>query len=41
VTRPRAHAAIMVTLAPGLYTVQVLAAGGGTGLALFELYEVR
>ncbi len=33
-------AAIVTTLAPGLYTAQVSAAGNATGLALVEVYEV-
>jgi len=33
-------AAIVATLAPGRYTVQVSGADGGTGVALFELYEL-
>lgn len=36
-----ADAALAVTLAPGQYTVQVQGSDGGTGVALFELYEVR
>ena len=31
---------ILATLAPGKYTVQVSGVGGGTGLAIVELYEV-
>jgi hypothetical protein len=33
-------AAILVTLAPGAYTVQVTAAAGTTGVALIDIYEV-
>jgi hypothetical protein len=33
-------AALLTTLAPGSYTVQVRGAGGGTGEALIEIYEV-
>jgi hypothetical protein len=33
-------AAVLVTLAPGAYTAQVSGAGGGTGVALVEIYEV-
>jgi 7-keto-8-aminopelargonate synthetase-like enzyme len=33
-------AALLTTLAPGSYTVQVRGADGGTGEALIELYEV-
>jgi lysophospholipase L1-like esterase len=32
--------AIVVTLAPGVYTVQVSGVGGSTGVALVEIYEV-
>jgi hypothetical protein len=34
-------AAMVVTLPPGAYTVEVADAYGGTGLALIEVYEVR
>jgi hypothetical protein len=34
-------AALLATLAPGDYTVQVTGAGAATGLALVEIYEVR
>jgi poly(beta-D-mannuronate) lyase len=34
-------AAILVTLTPGPYTVQLSSANGGTGVALIEVYEVR
>ncbi len=34
-------AALLVTLAPGLYSAQVSGVGGGTGVALIELYEVE
>lgn len=33
-------AAVVVTLAPGAYTAQVAGAGGGTGTALIEIYEI-
>jgi hypothetical protein len=33
-------AAIMVTLAPGAYTAQVISADGTTGVALVEIYEI-
>jgi DNA/RNA endonuclease G (NUC1) len=33
-------AALMVTLAPGAYTVQVSGAGATTGIALVEVYEI-
>jgi hypothetical protein len=33
-------AALLTTLAPGSYTVQVSGADGGTGEALVEIYEV-
>ena len=33
-------AALLVTLAPGLYTAQILSADGSTGQALVEVYEV-
>jgi probable HAF family extracellular repeat protein len=33
-------AALLVTLAPGVYTAQVSGADGGTGIALIEVYEV-
>ncbi len=33
-------AALLTTLAPGSYTVQVSGVGGGTGEALIEIYEV-
>ena len=33
-------AALLTTLAPGSYTVQVKGADGGTGEALVEIYEV-
>lgn len=33
-------AALLTTLAPGAYTVQVSGANGGTGVALVELYEL-
>ena len=34
------EAAIVTTLAPGAYTAVVSGAGGGTGVALFEVYDV-
>ncbi|BET68980.1 hypothetical protein ASA1KI_38980 [Opitutales bacterium ASA1] len=34
-------AAIVVTLAPGVYTVQVSGVGGTTGVALVEIYEIE
>ena len=33
-------AAVVATLSPGAYTAQVSGAGGGTGVALVELYDV-
>ncbi|MBL9187979.1 MAG: hypothetical protein JNK23_10905 [Opitutaceae bacterium] len=33
-------AALLVSLAPGAYTAQVAGVGGGTGVALVEVYEV-
>src|SRR4051812_47677994 len=33
-------AALLATLAPGSYTAQVSGVGGGTGVALIEVYEV-
>ncbi|MEY2881967.1 MAG: hypothetical protein RLZZ15_4347, partial [Verrucomicrobiota bacterium] len=33
-------AALLVTLAPGTYTVRVSGVGGATGTALLEIYEV-
>ncbi len=33
-------AAVLVTLAPGAYTAQVSGAGGSTGIAILELYEM-
>jgi uncharacterized protein (DUF1800 family) len=33
-------AALLATLAPGTYTAQVSGVGGGTGVALIEVYEV-
>jgi hypothetical protein len=33
-------AALVATLRPGIYTVQATGAGGGTGMALVEVYEV-
>lgn len=36
-----ADAAIVHTLTPGLYTVQVKGAGGTTGIALVELYDLE
>jgi hypothetical protein len=33
-------AALLVTLAPGAYTVQLSGADGGTGVGLLEIYEV-
>jgi outer membrane protein assembly factor BamB len=35
-----ADSAVLVTLMPGLYTVQVSGVGGGTGVALVEVYEL-
>ena len=35
-----ADSAMVVTLAAGAYTAQVAGAGGGTGIALLEVYEV-
>jgi hypothetical protein len=34
-------AAVVTTLSPGSYTVQVNGVGGTTGLALVEVYEVQ
>lgn len=34
-------AMLLLTLPPGLYSAQVTAAGGATGIALLEAYEVR
>src|SRR5208283_1700091 len=36
-----ADSAILVTLPPGGYTAQVAGAGGDTGVALLEVYEVQ
>jgi hypothetical protein len=33
-------AALLVSLHPGVYTAELAGAGGGTGLALFEMYEL-
>jgi uncharacterized protein YfiM (DUF2279 family) len=33
-------AAILISLAPGAYTVQVRGAGSSTGVALLEVYEM-
>ena len=33
-------AAMLVTLEPGIYSVHVSGAGGTTGVALVEIYEV-
>lgn len=38
---PSADAAMLITLPPGLYTVQVSGANATTGIALAEVYEVR
>ena len=35
-----ADSALLVTLSPGPYTLQVTGAGGATGIALAEVYEV-
>jgi hypothetical protein len=35
-----ADAALVITLAPGSYTAQLAGAGGGTGAALLEVYDV-
>lgn len=35
-----ADAALLVTLLPGAYTVQVVGSGGATGVALVEIYEL-
>ena len=35
------EAAIVTTLAPGAYTAVVSGVGGGTGIALFEIYDVE
>ncbi|HTO05149.1 MAG TPA: hypothetical protein VL069_15675, partial [Opitutus sp.] len=37
---PSKDAAILLTLAPGIYTAQVSGSGGTTGIALVEVYEV-
>jgi hypothetical protein len=34
-------AALLITFMPGAYTVQISGAGGQTGIALVEVYEVR
>lgn len=34
-------AALLITLAPGLYSAQVSGVGGTTGVALAEVYEVN
>lgn len=39
-TSGSADAAILVTLAPGIYTAQVSGSGGTTGAAMVEVYEV-
>ena len=36
-----ADAAMLVTLPPGPYTVQVIGASNTTGIALIEVYEMR
>ena len=36
-----ADAAAVVTLAPGTYTVEIVAGGGGPGVALAEIYDVE
>jgi hypothetical protein len=36
-----ADAAILVTLQPGAYTVQVSSGDGSSGLALVEVYDVQ
>jgi hypothetical protein len=35
-----ADAALIISLAPGAYTAQITGAGGTTGVALLEIYEV-
>jgi hypothetical protein len=35
------EAAIVTTLAPGAYTAVISGAGGGTGIALFEIYDLE
>jgi hypothetical protein len=35
---PSKDSALLLTLAPGAYTVQVTSAGGNAGIALFEAY---
>ena len=35
-----ADSALLVTLAPGVYTAQVSGSGGGTGIGLVEVYTV-
>ena len=35
-----ADSAVLVTLAPGAYTADVTGAGGSTGIALLEVYEM-
>jgi len=34
-------AAMIYTLVPGSYTAQVTGAGGSTGVALVEIYEIK
>jgi hypothetical protein len=36
-----ADSALLVNLAPGTYTVEVMSAGGGSGQALAEVYELH
>jgi len=35
------ESAILVTLNPGIYTAQLSGVGGGTGVGLFEVFEVN
>jgi hypothetical protein len=37
---PSKDSAIVVTLAPGVYTAQVAGVGGATGIAMVEVYVV-
>jgi hypothetical protein len=39
-TTGSADSAVLLTLAPGVYTAQVTGANGTTGIALVEAYEV-
>jgi hypothetical protein len=39
-TSGSADSALLLDLAPGVYTAQVSSAAGGTGIALVEVYTV-